>query len=550
MDEIEFPAPPEGSEPIAIVPSPDDPMAVARAFLRDRYMREDDVLLRHHRGSFHRWTGTCWPEDEERRVKAELYHWLELAMYEKAGSGGAELAPFKPNAKRVGEVAQALAAIGHVAEALDRPCWLDNSEVDDMIAMSNGLLRLSTRTLEPHRPALFNEHALPFAYDPDAGPPTRWLRFLKELWGDDEESIACLAEVMGYVLAGETNLQKIFMLVGPMRSGKGTIGRVLTGLLGAHNVGAPTLAGLTQNFGLQGLIGKPVALVSDARLSNKADGTVAVERLLSISGEDVLTVDRKYRDHWTGRLPSRFLILTNELPRFTDASGALASRFIVLVLTESFLGRENPRLTDELLEEAPAIFNWCLEGFDRLRARGHFQEPTSSVEAMRYLSDLASPVSAFVRDRCEIRPGGESEKDELFKAYKEWCESEGMKPETKAVLIRDLKAAYPEIKQVRPRVGDKRRHLVRGLQLKTPLTTPDHPHQYRGSDADHIPDHGADGPTESAETHPGPDRGQGWSGVSSTVSRNENGPLTDEQRELIERGGLGDLHRAHEEGRL
>jgi putative DNA primase/helicase len=54
-----------------------------------------------------------------------------------------------------------------------------------------------------------------------------------------------------------------------------------------------------------------------------------VERLLSITGEDTLTIDRKYREPWTGRLPTRFMILTNELPRFSDSSGALASRFVV-----------------------------------------------------------------------------------------------------------------------------------------------------------------------------------------------------------------------------
>jgi putative DNA primase/helicase len=89
------------------------------------------------------------------------------------------------------------------------------------------------------------------------------------------------------------------------------MGRVLTGLLGRFNVGAPTLAGLSTNFGLQVLIDKPLALISDARLSTKADAGIVVERLLSVSGEDSITVDRKYRDPWTGRLPSRFLILTN-----------------------------------------------------------------------------------------------------------------------------------------------------------------------------------------------------------------------------------------------
>ena len=131
-------------------------------------------------------------------------------------------------------------------------------------------------------------------------------------------------------MGGDTRQQKIFLFVGPRRGGKGTIGRVLTGLLGPHNVAAPTMAGLSTNFGLQPLIGKPLALVSDARLSGRADGQVGVERLLSISGEDSLTIDRKYRDPWTGRLSTRFLILTNELPRLSDSSGALASRFVAV----------------------------------------------------------------------------------------------------------------------------------------------------------------------------------------------------------------------------
>lgn len=91
------------------------------------------------------------------------------------------------------------------------------------------------------------------------------------------------------------------MLVGPKRAGKGTVLRVLKGLLGDHNVAAPTLSSLTQNFGLAPLVGKPLAAISDARIGTRADSLVAVERLLSVSGEDPITVDRKYRDAWTGR---------------------------------------------------------------------------------------------------------------------------------------------------------------------------------------------------------------------------------------------------------
>jgi putative DNA primase/helicase len=282
-------------------------------------------------------------------------------------------------------------------------------------------------------------------------------------------------------------------------SGKGTIGRVLIGLLGAHNVAAPTLASLTTNFGLQVLIGRPLGLISDARLGSRADGSVAVERLLSISGEDSITVDRKYRDPWTGRLPTRFVILTNEVPRFTDASGALASRFIVLVLTRSFLGQEDSTLTDTLLTEAPGIFNWALDGLDRLNARGYFAPPAVSRDAMQRLEDLASPVSAFVRDRCVIDRVREVDKEALWTDWKDWCVGEGRdRAGTKAVFFRDLHAAYPGLRATRPEVDGKRIHVYVGIdlraegdheppdddldpQLSGPLTTPDGPGPVRGA---------------------------------------------------------------------
>ena len=58
----------------------------------------------------------------------------------------------------------------------------------------------------------------------------------------------------------------MFLLVGPKRGGKGTIARVLRRLIGAHNVAGPTLASFATNFGLQDLVAKSLAVISDARL--------------------------------------------------------------------------------------------------------------------------------------------------------------------------------------------------------------------------------------------------------------------------------------------
>ena len=137
--------------------------------------------------------------------------------------------------------------------------------------------------------------------------------------------------------------------------------------------------------------------------------------------EDLQNVDRKYLAPWSGYLPTRFVILTNELPRFTDSSGALASRFVVLMLDKSFYGRENPALTEELCAEPPGIFNWALDGLQRLRARGRFKQPDTSEDAIREMEDLASPVGAFLRDRCRVGADLKVETDTLYKAYRQWC---------------------------------------------------------------------------------------------------------------------------------
>jgi putative DNA primase/helicase len=449
-----------------LVAAPTHPMAVARGLVNEVYLRPEGVVLRDHRGHFYHWDGRCWPEVEQRDVRGTAYQWLEDAAYVHPEKG--EL-PFAPSRRKIDDVVDALRAVVRLESKHEAPTWTDGRtdlKPSEIVSMSNGLLHVPTRTLSPHTPTFFVHHSLPFAYVPMAPAPSQWLDFLHQLWADDASSISALQEVMGYVLGGDTRLQKIFLFVGPKRGGKGTIARVLSGLLGPHHVACPTLASLSTNFGLAPLIGKPLAVISDARLSTRADSKVVVERLLSISGEDSLTIDRKFREPWTGRLPTRFCIFSNELPKLSDASGALASRFILFVLTKSFYGRENPRLTDELLTEAPSIFNWALQGLDRLTERGYFVNPESGSDAIQQLEDLSSPISAFVRDVCVIGRY-QVDADQLWTGWKTWCESDNRHPGTKAVFGRDLKAAVPSLKRSRPRTGDTRDYAYEGIGLRS-----------------------------------------------------------------------------------
>lgn len=437
--------------PEGIWPPPGDPKQVARRI--EQLLTDDDVLiLRRWRATWMRWRGTHYVEEEDASVRADVYNQLEHAVYLDQNSKEPKVVKWQPTSYRVRNVLEALESGTYLASVTMPPTWILGDGPRHLVAVKNGLLNVATRELVPGSPRFFNLSSVPFDYEPSVGPPLRWLEFLNQLWPDDPEAIATLQEWFGYCLSGRTDQHKILLIVGPTRAGKGVIGRVLTSLVGRDNVAAPTLASLSTNFGLSPLIGQAIALVSDARLGGR-DTYQVVERLLSISGEDTLTVDRKYREPWTGRLTTRFVILTNELPRLGDASGAIAGRFVVLMLKRSFRGQEDFGLTDTLMEELPAILNWSLDGLARLNERGRISEPESSREAVTSLQDLASPVAAFVRDRCARAFDKSVTVDAIYAAWKEWCEENGRaRPGSKATFGRDLAAVDPSIRRTRPEI--------------------------------------------------------------------------------------------------
>ena len=328
------------------------------------------------------WNGACYRPVDDGTIRAQIWDFLDRAVV--IGRDGST-APFLPNQSRVNNVIDALAAVSNLPGHVIPPTWLltrgNEPSAAEMLPVANGLLHLPSGKLHLATPAFFGLNACNLRYDPDASAPQRWLGFLSEVFGDDIEAIETLQETMGYALTPDTSQQKILLMVGPTRCGKGTIARTLTELVGRDNVAAPTLASLSTNFGLAPLIGKPLAIIADARLGSRSDPAAIAERLLSVSGEDALTIDRKFQPAWTGRLPTRFVVLTNELPRLVDASGALAKRFVVLTMQRSFLGREDHGLTGKLLAELPGILNWdgrdfcgcgrAATSFSRRARRGH-----------------------------------------------------------------------------------------------------------------------------------------------------------------------------------
>jgi putative DNA primase/helicase len=457
---------PDEPRPDPLVLHPGAPLEWARLYLDQRHMAGGLRTLHHLGGTFYQFAGGHYVAVELEDMRARLWRFLDGA---KRLDEQQRAVSFNPTSAKVSNLSEALAAEAQIPAATAAPAWLDETKsppAAELIVCRNGLLHLPTMTLHPSTPALFATAALGFDYEPRAPRPAEWLNFLGEIWCEDREAIETLQEIFGLLLTADTSFQKMFLVVGPKRSGKGTIARILRLLLGTASVCSPTLSGLAGNFGLAPLIGKRLAIIADARLSGKADQAVIVERLLSISGEDALTVDRKHTQHWSGRFDTRFMLLTNELPRLTDSSGALASRFIILRMTESFYGREDAALGARLAVELPGILLWAAEGLRRLKARGRFVMPASSLAAVEEIEDLGSPIGAFLRDKCDVGEGLAVQTATLYQAWGDWCVAQGREHAgTVQTFGRDLGAAVPGLTISQHRTDAGRLRYYEGVSL-------------------------------------------------------------------------------------
>lgn len=454
-----------------------EPMRLGEAFRRFRYEMDGDATLVRWARAWWRYDGVRYVEHDDEALDTDIVKFLDVVEVEVSEkdeeSGETKRYRKRVTAKMrtVSDVRRSLPAVMPALGSAAPPIWITRSDLDpkpeNLVPCANGLLDLNHRELVEPTPRLFATTAIGAAWLPDAPPPERWLAFLASMWGDDKESIRALQQMFGYLLTPDTSQQKMFALIGPKRSGKGTIARILKALLGDDAVVNPTLQSLERPFGLAPLVGKTVAIIGDARLGGQSDQAQVVERLLSISGEDPLSIDRKNRDPINVRLRTRVLLLSNELPRLYDSSGAIASRFLILQTFKSFFGEEDTQLEQKLLEELPGIFRWALDGREDLHEQGRFATPQASERAIEELESLSAPLRVFVRDCCIVAPGQQVEVPSLYERYQQWCKDNGRdKPANKQIFGRDLHTSFPHLTEIQPRRPDgKRIRAYQGIGL-------------------------------------------------------------------------------------
>jgi P4 family phage/plasmid primase-like protien len=429
--------------------------------------------LRHYRDDYYDHEAGHYTVVDDGTIKAELYSFLDTCGKQVLHKSQPKVIPFEPNKVSVSETGEALKAVGHVLPTVEQPYWLDGRpgpNPGDLICFPNGILNLSSNMFMPTDPMLFTPHGVGFDYDPNAPAPVNWLKFLDEVFAGEQDQIDALQEMFGYCVSSDVSQEKVFMLLGEKRSGKDTIRHTLQSLLSPTAICGPTLDSMSSNFGMSQLIGKQLAVVGDMRLGAKCDKDLLAEHVLKLSGRGLFTIDRKYKSHWTGQLLCKLLLISNEMPKLKDTSGALASRMIIYQTRGSFYGREDRHLfRDKIRPELPGILLWSLDGLQRMRGRGPIAEPACSIEARQQLAREGSPVLAFVQECLTLDPTALIEKNMLYAAYVDFAQHNGLLPTSKSWFFRDLETATAgKVKAERVRKDGDNVHNIVGARLREP----------------------------------------------------------------------------------
>jgi putative DNA primase/helicase len=462
-----------------IVIEPDQPHRIA-----EQFKARDFPTLLNFQNEWLSHDGAAYQPVEDATILAKLNQFLKTAKTPIYVKSRIELVPFTPTPKAIADIHTMLKLDCHVPlNTMSPPSWLDETPVEyggidpkRIISFQNGLLDIATRKLYPATSKFFTRTALPIEYDENAPLPEQWLLFLKGVTAgkDDDgkiverpETVTLIREMMGYLISSDTSMQRVFFLWGQPRSGKGTIMRVTTALVGKLNTSSPDIQGLAGDFGRQNLIGKSLATITDMNCDNRSQLSAAASVVNGVSGEDFQSINRKNRDFWNGFLPTRFVLASNSLPNFGSHTGAMATRLLIVPFENSFLGREDRELTDKLLTELPGILNWCLDGLDNLKQRGDFKEPAESLKTKQRLILRSNPIHGFILERCTVEANTDISKDVLYDAYADYCSETKSRVLPKSDFTEGLTELYPAIASSKHRVTGTSKQIpcYRGVRL-------------------------------------------------------------------------------------
>lgn len=312
--------------------------------------------------------------------------------------------------------------------AFDAQPWLLNC--------ANGTIDLTTGELRPHAREDMLTCMAPVAYDPDA-ICDQWEWFLYRIMDVDREPAAAdnlvmfLQRSMGYGITGSTKEQCLFILYGGGANGKSTLVNTIKKVAGSYALHTPTETLLAKKRG--GEIPTDVARLDGPRLVTASEvdrGRRLAESLVKeLTGQDTVSARFLYGEYFDFQPQFKLFLSTNNKPVIRGADNAIWRRIKAIPFNVQFgEGKDFPKdpdLDTKLWAEAPGILAWLVRGCLSWQQDGLDTPEEVTAATTEYRAEM-DVLLDFLSDCCAIGSDKSAFSKDLYDAYKEWAEAQGI----------------------------------------------------------------------------------------------------------------------------
>ncbi len=396
------------------------PMGVAMTMTEDNLAREfarrfDGRLLHDHTsGRWLEWDGVRWRPDQTRRA----YDYTREMV---TGLNAAGVARWSK--------ASVFAAVETIARN-DRAfaCTLDQFDADPWrIGTPGGILDLRTGALSRPDPAAMITKIT--VATPTEGVPVRWLEFLRYATRNDAEVIEFLRRFFGYCLTGLTYEQMLLFIIGRGGTGKSTVVNIAARLMGDY-AQAADMRLLTASKAdrhpteLAALRGARLVTANETERQSE----FAEARVKQLTGGDVVRARFMRQDEFEFRPQCKLLLVGNHKPRLRDTGEAMRRRLRLLPF-EARPEVPNPRLEDELMQEAGQILAWMVAGCLEWQRSG-LTVPATIAAASAEFFESQDLFGSWLAEKCKTVPRASERSSTLFESWALYCRGAGEEPGT------------------------------------------------------------------------------------------------------------------------
>jgi len=287
--------------------------------------------------------------------------------------------------------------IASVVETLKLIIPQQDTPARRLIGFRNGVLDTQSGIFSPHH----KSHWLRTLCDVDFTPPVKgemlethapnFWRWLDRAAGKNPQKRDVILAALFMVLANRYDWQLFLEVTGPGGSGKSILAEIATLLAGEDNATSADIDTLEDPRKRASLIG-----FSLIRLPNQEKWSGDGAGLKAITGGDAVSVDPKYQNPYSTHIPAVILAVNNNPMRFTDRSGGVSRRRVIIHFPEQIAPEErDPQLRDKIARELAVIVRQLMQRFsDPMTARALLQSQQNSDEALSIKRD-ADPTFDF-----------------------------------------------------------------------------------------------------------------------------------------------------------